>query len=70
MNVVVNGEERGVPDRASLVDVVAATGAAPEGRGIAVAVDGQVVPRGRWGETALEEGQRIEIVKAVQGGSR
>ena len=37
-------------------------------RGIAVAVDGSVVPRARLAETALTEGAKVEIVTAVQGG--
>ncbi|GAB3913035.1 hypothetical protein GCM10011575_21420 [Microlunatus endophyticus] len=36
--------------------------------GIAVAVNGIVVPRGQWPRTDLHAGDRIEIVKAVQGG--
>jgi sulfur carrier protein len=37
-------------------------------RGIAVALNGSVVPRSAWGETALSPGDRIEIVRAMQGG--
>jgi sulfur carrier protein len=36
--------------------------------GIAVAVNGIVVPRGQWTRTELRAGDRIEIVRAVQGG--
>ena len=36
--------------------------------GLAVAVDGEVVPRGVWDEVELQDGQRVEIVQAVQGG--
>ena len=67
MRVVLNGEERDLRERASVRDAVAATGAA-EGRGVAVALDGEVVPRGRWDEVTLGEGQRVEVVRAVQGG--
>jgi sulfur carrier protein len=35
---------------------------------VAVAVDGEVVPRGEWDAVELREGQRVEIVQAVQGG--
>jgi sulfur carrier protein len=65
---VLNGEPRDLGDRASVRDAVAATGAEHEGRGVAVALDGEVVPRGRWDEVALTEGQRVEVVRAVQGG--
>lgn len=36
--------------------------------GIAVAVNERVVPRSRWGEVALQAGDRIEIVRAIAGG--
>jgi len=68
MNVTLNGERRDLGDRASVREAVAASGAAADTRGLAVAVDGEVVPRGEWDEVELREGQRIEIVQAVQGG--
>ena len=68
MIVLLNGERRELRDEARVRDAVAATGAPAEGRGVAVALDGEVVPRGRWDEVALEEGQRVEVVQAVQGG--
>ena len=37
-------------------------------RGVAVAVDDVVVPRGIWGSTTVRGGDRVEIVTAVQGG--
>ncbi|MDO8150717.1 sulfur carrier protein ThiS [Isoptericola sp. b408] len=39
-----------------------------EVRGVAVAVDDVVVPRGAWESTAVRAGDRVEIVTAVQGG--
>lgn len=39
-------------------------------RGVAVARNGEVVPRDRWDDTALEDGDDVEIVKAIQGGAR
>jgi len=41
---------------------------APEGRGVAVAVEGEVVPRAQWPTTELHEGATVEVVAAVQGG--
>jgi sulfur carrier protein len=49
-------------------EAVAASGAPREGRGVAVALDGEVVPRRLWDEVSLREGQRVEVVQAVQGG--
>ncbi len=48
---------------AALVAVV--EGAA---RGVAVAVDAEVVPRGAWDSTELADGADVEIVRAIQGG--
>jgi sulfur carrier protein len=41
--------------------------AAPD-RGVAVAIDGEVVPRGAWDATAVPDDVRVEVVMAVQGG--
>jgi sulfur carrier protein len=68
VNVMLNGEQRSLGERASVREAVAASGAAPDTRGLAVAVDGEVVPRGRWDAVELRDGQRVEIVQAVQGG--
>jgi sulfur carrier protein len=68
MNVVLNGEARELHDGATVNDAVAASGAQPDGRGVAVAVDGEVVPRGQWTATVLSDGQRVEVLQAVQGG--
>ena len=66
MNVVLNGELRDLPDEATIADVLALLGA-PD-RGVAVAVDAEVVPRGEWQDVTLRDGVRIEVVQAVQGG--
>lgn len=68
MRIVLNGEQREVDESASVRDAVAASGAPGEARGVAVALDGEVVPRGRWDQTPLADGQRVEVVQAVQGG--
>ncbi len=64
----INGERRSVGDGSSLADAVAATGVDPGQRGLAAAVDGEVVPRDRWRDVGLREGQRVEVVQAIQGG--
>jgi sulfur carrier protein len=68
MTIWLNGEEADLRAGSSVADAVAATGVPPDGRGVAAAVDGEVVPRGQWKETALADGQRVEVVRAVQGG--
>ena len=37
-------------------------------RGVAVAVDAEVIPRGEWATHVVEEGARVEVVGAIQGG--
>lgn len=68
MNVQLNGEWRDVPDGATVADAVALLGVPLDARGVAVAVDREVVPRGAWDETALAGGARVEILTAIQGG--
>jgi thiazole synthase len=65
--VFVNGEYRELPDGSTVASVVEELGVA--GRGTAVAVDGQVIPRGEWADTTLRDGQEVEVLHAVQGGS-
>jgi sulfur carrier protein len=68
MRLLLNGDACELPDGATLEAAVQATGAPAAGRGLAVAVDGEVVPRGRWERFELREGQRVEVLQAVQGG--
>jgi sulfur carrier protein len=68
MTIWLNGEERDLPAGVSLAQAIEAAGAPPGRRGIAVALDGEVVPRQRWDVTELADGQHIEVVTAVQGG--
>lgn len=66
MLVQVNGAAREVAAGSALADVVALVSAAPSG--IAVAVNGEVVPRGSWPDTQVTDGDRVEVVTAMQGG--
>jgi sulfur carrier protein len=68
VSVTVNGEPRELPSGATVTSLIASLDNAPEGRGVAVAVEGEVVPRTRWATTTLNEGAAIEVVVAVQGG--
>ncbi|MDE6085365.1 MAG: sulfur carrier protein ThiS [Muribaculaceae bacterium] len=38
------------------------------GAGIAVAIDNKVVPRSRWNDTVLNDGDRLTVITAVCGG--
>lgn len=66
MNLVLNGAPAELPDGATIADVLRHL-EAPE-RGVAVAVDAEVVPRSAWAATPLPDGARVEVVQAVQGG--
>lgn len=66
MRLLLNGVEHELPDGSSVADAVAALGA-PD-RGVAVAVDDDVVPRADWSSHALHDGVRVEVLTAVQGG--
>ena len=66
MDVFLNGEPRAVPEGATVATALAELDL-PE-RGIAVALDREVVPRGEWERTTLGDGARLEVVRAVQGG--
>ncbi|HET9873867.1 MAG TPA: sulfur carrier protein ThiS [Propionibacteriaceae bacterium] len=67
MNIVVNGKSREVADQSRLSDLPELVEEQPS-RGMAVALDGSVVPRTQVNQTRLHEGARVEIVTAVQGG--
>lgn len=66
MKLTVNGGPHDAPSGATVLDLVGLV--APDPRGVAVAVDGEVVPKSAWGSTALAAGQTVEVLKAVQGG--
>lgn len=68
MRILLNGEPCELEPPATVASAVAAAGSPAPAEGIAVAVEGEVVPRGRWDEHRLDEGQRVEVVRAVQGG--
>jgi sulfur carrier protein len=55
-------------DDATVADALAHVGRDPESRGTAVARNGEVVSRRRWGNEILSEGDRLEVLTAVQGG--
>jgi sulfur carrier protein len=68
MNVVVNGEARDLPAGATVASVVRSLHVGSEARGVAVAVDGEVVRRGEWAAVPLSDGARVEVLGAIGGG--
>ena len=68
MLVTVNGSEHELETGATVADVVDLLSGVRDGRGVAIAVQGSVVPRGAWSSTLLDPGATVEVVVAVQGG--
>lgn len=64
--VVLNGVPRELPGGSTVADAVEVLGG--PSRGVAVAVNGEVVPRLAWPATRLAAGDRVEVLTAVQGG--
>ncbi len=69
IQITINGEAQEVAAATKLVDVLRGRGLDPEAaRGIAVAVNDEVVRRESWQDVAVAPGDRIEIVTAQAGG--
>jgi sulfur carrier protein len=68
MKVLLNGETAELSDGATVLMALESLDLPASGRGVAVAVDAEVVPRGQWEATYLHEGARVEILRAIQGG--
>jgi thiamine biosynthesis protein ThiS len=66
MKLVINGEERAVPDVAHLAALIEALEMKPDR--VAVELNRDIVPRGKWAETPVREGDKLEIVHFVGGG--
>jgi len=66
MKLMVNGEPREHYDGVTLAEVVTQLTVAPSG--VAVALNGVVVPRGSWSATPLSDDDSVEVLTAVQGG--
>jgi sulfur carrier protein len=68
VTIILNGQESELPAGETLAAVLARLEIPLQGRGIAVAVDGEVVPRAQWPTFALPEHARVEVLGAIQGG--
>ncbi len=66
MQIILNGQAHHSPDAASVQDLVRTI--SDRRTGIAVALNSAVVPRSSWPKTAVHEGDRVDVVTAVQGG--
>lgn len=68
MKLTVNGEFVELRDGARVSDAVAVVRPPGRSRGIAVAVNGTVVPKSAWPYTELASDDKVEILTAVAGG--
>ena len=68
MKVLLNGETAELSDGATVQAAVDSLDLPAAGRGVAVAVDAEVVPRTEWESHELQEGARVEVLRAIQGG--
>jgi len=67
MNLIINGRQTEIAAHTSLRGILD-TMEIQSDRGIAIAVNGEVVPGRRWPDVKVEEGDSVEIIRATQGG--
>jgi sulfur carrier protein len=68
MRVLLNGTAAELAEGATVQAAVDSLDLPAAGRGLAVAVDAEVVPRTEWESHELKEGARVEVLRAIQGG--
>ena len=66
--ISLNGQECDVHAAETLAALLGRLGVLPGARGVAVSVDGEVVPRAAWGSFTLPPDARVEVLTAMQGG--
>jgi sulfur carrier protein len=66
MNIFINGEQRAFADLPTLATLIEHLGMKADR--VAVELNREIVQRGKWPETPLREGDRLEIVHFVGGG--
>jgi sulfur carrier protein len=66
--IVLNGQDSEIAPGETVAAVLERLGLELDARGVAVAVDGEVVPRARWAGFELPSDARVEVVTAMQGG--
>ena len=68
MQLIVNGQEQSVDGASTLLDLLIEMNFKAEQKGIAVAVNAEVIARAMWADMRLCNGDRVDIIHAVQGG--
>jgi sulfur carrier protein len=67
-SILLNGEPVTVDEGTTVEELLDRLDVPPQARGVAVAVDAEVVPRGAWSEHVVADGARVEVLTAIQGG--
>ena len=68
MTITMNGKKTHTAKSATLVTLLRENGITENSAGVAVAVNSTVVPKSRWSELCLSDGDMVEVINAVQGG--
>jgi sulfur carrier protein len=68
MNIKFNGKAKPINDNANLQMLISEYLNGKEAKGLAAALNENIVPRSKWETTALKENDSVEVVHAVQGG--
>jgi sulfur carrier protein len=68
VTILLNGEAHDLAPGTTVRALLEALEVPGGARGVAVAVDAEVVPRGEWETTKLDDGARVEVLRAIQGG--
>jgi sulfur carrier protein len=66
--MMLNGEPSQIPAGETVANMLSRLGLQADAKGVAVAVDGEVLPRACWETFALTEDARVEVLTAMQGG--
>jgi sulfur carrier protein len=67
MKVTINGDERELSAGTNVEQVVTELAGARR-TGIAISLNGEVVPKSRWSHVAVSDGDRLEVLSAIGGG--
>ena len=68
MIVIINGEEKDVPENLNIMELLSFLGVRYREVGLAVSVNGEVVPKSKYSEVLVKEGDQVEIIHLVGGG--
>jgi sulfur carrier protein len=66
-SIRINGEEKRV-EAATVHDLLRGEDIDPGARFLAVAINGEVIPRGQWDDETVKDGDDVEIVRPAPGG--